>query len=290
MGSEAWAGAATECRTGPPADPTVPRALSGDPGRLAHAFGAPERSAGGRSAVLARGERRSTAASLPPSTPPTGRFRRMCAPRGRPEALRTPDFRGCGLPTAGPEEQPWGHLSHKRPVVHTKRPARRFVPDARTAAAGCHPQGWSAAKTVVAQRKSAVIHRTGRSLLLRLCFYKNYKEEDRDNQGTETRAIQCAEGACDGGRRNSRRQGRTAHALPRPLEGPGRPLGGCHVGGGRPAAENRSAGVWWDIGGCPQRCPGAWSSATGAAAAQRAVIRARRKSSRTVSGSGRLKK
>lgn len=80
----------------------------------------------------------------------------------------------CQTPLQG---QVWGHFPHNRALVHSGSPFPGFVPAGRTAATPSHPQGWRAAKSLVAQRKNPVVHRTGRCLLLRLCFYKDIKKK-----------------------------------------------------------------------------------------------------------------
>ncbi|GEM_PF-5392739 len=167
-------------------------------------------------------------------------------------------------------EQPWGHLSHKHRVVHTKRRWRLFVPAARTAAARCHPQGWPAAKCLVRQRKSAVVHRPGRCLLLRLCFYKNYKEEDRTT-GMRTSGPSRARMQAQGGRSGTAQVGRhggcpdraTARGRKAPFRGScrgwappcGKAAGGPLVRSGRPvcrlpAAERSAAPCFQPPGAC----------------------------------------
>ena len=63
----------------------------------------------------------------------------------------------------------------------------RFCPRWRDSANRVRRTGFASTQVLVAQRKKRVVHTQGPALLLRLCFYKDIKEEDRRTTGNPQR-------------------------------------------------------------------------------------------------------
>ena len=62
-----------------------------------------------------------------------------------------------------------------------------FCPRWRDSANRVRRTGFASTQVLVVQRKKRVVHTQGPALLLRLCFYKDIKEEDRRTTGNQQR-------------------------------------------------------------------------------------------------------
>ena len=68
-----------------------------------------------------------------------------------------------------------------------KKPMCPFCPRWRDSASRVRRTGFASTQVLVVQRKKRVVHTQGPALLLRLCFYKDIKEEDRRTTGNRQR-------------------------------------------------------------------------------------------------------
>ena len=68
-----------------------------------------------------------------------------------------------------------------------KKPMCPFCPRWRDSANRVRRTGFASTQVLVVQRKKRVVHTQGPALLLRLCFYKDIKEEDRRTTGKAQR-------------------------------------------------------------------------------------------------------
>lgn len=195
---------------------------------------------------------------------------------------------GCRTPIPG---QTWGHLSHKCRLIHSGGRPAVFVPGGAIAAALPHPHGCRQGKCLVAQRKIPVVHSCDQALLLRLCFYKDIQGRTRNNLGRVAPEPRPADRGPSTPRRGPEGLPHAVHAQGWAWKGCRRAFRRKAVGGGAAQACRglvRPLGRHVGTGGNVR--PVRAGDACTPAARQRGESFWTRKSSRAVSGSGRLKK